>query len=250
MAHIFDVMSTVNGQLNILAKDYAGQGPTRHLNNVPDFVIMAVNRAIDTNTSLLIESEKNASIEKPILGSTGDHYSPVYLGVVNNISTPIVDKVPIMANYKDAHGPGTAYIVGVPKKLFDPETTAEEVSTILRNIYFPLLNMDKEMEYAASPATLIIHNKPGVNIKTYDLTMTLVAIGCMYVNVRNWFVTDTGSPVDATLILPAFPEFEKYNAKSVEDGIVRTLGKYGKNINDLRDAVANGKLVRVFMYED
>ena len=247
MAHIFDVLSTVNGQLNIIAKDYEGQGKAHHLNQSPDFMVMAVNRAIDTTPDLLEDPSKNASMEKPTLGSTGDHYNPVYISVVDNITKPIVDKVPVMVNYKDAHGPGTAFIIGVPKKLFMTTTGTEEAATILRDIYLSVLDLDKEMEYSASPAIVMLHDDKRVKIKTYDLTMMLVAIGCINVNLRNWFVTDTGKPVDPSFAIAAFPEFK---SQKVVDGLMRIYEKHGKNINELRDAVANGKLVRLFMYNE
>lgn len=247
MAHIFDVLSTINGQLNILAKDYSGQGKARHLNCAPDFIAMVINRAIDTIPGILEDPEKNASIEKPTLGSTGDYYNPVYLAVVDNITTAIVDKVPVMVNYKDAHGPGTAYIVGVPKKLFSDEITPENSATILRNIYIPILNMDKEMEYSASPAIIMLHNDNRIKISTYDLTMMLVAIGCININIRNWYVTENGNPVDSSYAISAFPEIKK---DEIKESLIRVYEKHGKSINELRDSVANGKLVRVFMYKD
>lgn len=247
MAHIFDVLSTINGQLNILTKDYSGQGRAHHLNQTPDFVVMAVNRAIDTTPDLLEDPSKNASMEKPALGSTGDHFNPVYISVVDNITKPIIDKVPIMVNYKDSHGPGTAFIVGVPKKLFMDTISTEEAAKILRDIYLSVLDLDKEMEYSASPAIVMLHGDERVKIKTYDLTMMLVAIGCIHVNLRNWFVTDSGKPVDPSFAISAFPEF---TSDKVKDGLMRIYEKHGKTINELRDAVANGKLVRLFMYKE
>lgn len=247
MAHIFDVLSTINGQLNILTKDYSGQGRAHHLNQAPDFMVMAINRAIDTTPNLLEDPSKNASMEKPILGSTGDHYNPVYISVVDNITKPIVDKVPIMVDYKDAHGPGTAFIIGAPKRLFMDDVTTEEAASLLRDIYLSVLDLDKEMEYSASPAIVMLHDSDKIKIKTYDLTMMLVAIGCIHVNMRNWFVTDTGKPVDPSFTIAAFPEF---TTDKVKDGLTRVYEKHGKNINEIRDAVANGKLVRVFMYKD
>lgn len=249
MAHIFDVLSTINGQLNILSKDYDGQGRARHLNNAPEFMLMAINRAIDCNPDIMIDSDANATIEKPVLGTTGDHYNPVYIAVVGNINTPVVDKVPIMVNYKDAHGPGTAYIIGVPKILFSSDS--DGAAALLRKIYLDVLSMDKEMEYSASPSILIIQDKPDINVKTYDLTMMLVAMACIHINLRNWYVdTDTGKPVDPTVMLDAFPEFDQYKADEVKNGVFRTLTKYGKNINEIRDAVGNGKLVKLFLYND
>lgn len=248
MAHIFDVLSTINGQLNIIAKDFSGQGKARHLNQSPDFLVMSVNRAIETVDGLLEDPEANASIEKPTLGSTGDPYSPVYMAVVGNINEPIIDKVPVMVNYKEAHGPGTAYIVGIPKKLFMSDTSTEESAKILRNIYLPILSLDKEMEYSASPAIILLHNDNRVNISTYDLTMMLVAIGCINVNMRNWFVTDSGRSVDFSYTLAGFPEFDDHD--DIKDGLTRVYNSYGRNINDLRDAVGNGKLVRTFMYKE
>ena len=247
MAHIFDVLSTINGQLNILTKDYSGQGKAHRLNQTPDFMVMAVNRAIDTTPGLLEDPSKNASMEKPALGSTGDYFNPVYLAVVDNITKPIVDKVPIMVNYKDAHGPGTAYVVGIPKKLFLPDTDSSEAAVILRDIYLPVLNLDKEMEYDASPAVIVLHDDHRVKIKTYDLTMMLVAIGCINVNLRNWYVTDSGKPVGPSHMIAAFPEFK---SQKIIDGLTRIYDRHGKNINELRDAVANGKLVRLFMYNE
>lgn len=243
MAHIFDILSTITGQLNILSKDYSGQGRAHHLNCSPDFLVMSVNRAIDTTPGLLEDPDKAASIEKPTVGSTGDHYNPVYIAVIDNITQAIVDKVPVMVNHKDAHGPGTAFIIGVPKKLFTT-SSAEDAAVILRNIYLSILDMDKDMEYSASPAIVMLHDDGRVKIKTYDLTMMLVAIGCININIRNWFVTDNGKSVGPSFAISAFPEF----SDKVKDNLVRLYEKYGKNINDIRDAVANGKLVREFMY--
>lgn len=249
MAHIFDVLSTINGQLNILSKDYDGRGKARHLNNAPEFMLMAINRAIDSNPDIMIDKDHNATIEKPILGATGDHYNPVYIAVVGNINSPVVDKVPIMVDYKDAHGPGTAYIIGIPKILFSADS--DKAAELLRKIYLPVLDMDKEMQYSASPSILIIQDKPGVDIKTYDLTMILVALACIHINLRNWYVeTDNGKPVDPSAMLVAFSEFDQYKADDAKNGVFRALTKYGKNINDIRDAVGNGKLVKLFLYND
>ena len=247
MAHIFDILSTVNGQLNILTKDYNGQGRAHHLNSSPDFVVMAVNRAIDNNPDILINPEKSATIERPTLGSTGDYYNPVYIVVVDNIATPIVDKVPVMVNYKDAHGPGTAIVLGVPKYLFDPDCSSSDAASFLRKIYTKLLDMDKEMSYSASPAILMLHDHKDVNIPTYDVTMMLVALGCININLRNWYVSENGKPVDPSHAVEAFPEIK---SEELKQSLTRVLDKHCKNINEIRDAVGNGKLVRVFMYKE
>lgn len=244
MAHIFDVMSTINGQLNILAKDYSGGGKARRLNTAPDFVTMVINRAIDISPDLLKDPEKNVSIERPVLGSTGDHFNPVYITVVSNLTMPIVDKVPFMANYKDAHGPGTAYVVVVPKDMFGEETDATDVGLMLKKIYLGILNMDPEMEYSADTGIIVFHNNDQVNIKTYDLTMMLVAVACININLRSWFV-ENGRPVEPVYTVAAFPEIE---TRAIKDSLIRVCDKHGKSISELRDAVANGNLVKVFMY--
>ena len=185
MAHIFDVMSTINGQLNILAKDYSGRGKAHRLNAAPDFVTMVINRAVDIFPDLLKDPEKNVTIEKPTLGSTGDHFNPVYMAVVTNLTMPIVDKVPFMVHYKDAHGPGTAYVVVVPKDMFGEETDAVDVGFMLKKIYLGILNMDPEMDYSANTGIIVLHNNSQANVSTYDLTMMLVAVACININLRN-----------------------------------------------------------------
>lgn len=246
MAHIFDVMSTINGQLNILAKDYSGRGKAHRLNAAPDFVTMVINRAVDIFPDLLKDPEKNVTIEKPTLGSTGDHFNPVYMAVVTNLTMPIVDKVPFMVNYKDAHGPGTAYVVVVPKDMFGEETDAVDVGFMLKKIYLGILNMDPEMDYSANTGIIVLHNNSQANVSTYDLTMMLVAVACININLRNWFA-ENGKPLEPVYTVSAFPEIE---IREIKDSLIRVCDKHGKSISELRDAVANGNLVKVFMYKD
>lgn len=246
MAHIFDVLSTINGQLNILAKDYSGRGKAHRLNAAPEFVTMVINRAINIDPSLLKDQEKNVSIEKPTLGSTGDHFNPVYIAVVSNLTMPIVDKVPFMANYKDAHGPGTAYVVVVPKDMFGEETDTTDVGRMLKKIYLGILDMDPEMDYSANTGIIVFHDNDQAKINTYDLTMMLVAVTCININLRDWFA-ENHRPVGPSYAVGAFPEIE---SDEIKESLMRVCEKHGKSISEVRDAISNGNLVKVFMYKD
>ena len=76
--------------------------------------------------------------------------------------------------------------------------------------------------------------------------MMLVAVACININLRNWFA-ENGRPLEPVYTVSAFPEIE---IREIKDSLIRVCDKHGKSISELRDAVANGNLVKVFMYKD
>ena len=145
MAHIFDVMGTVNGNLNLIFNHYQDKKVTLRTISAPDFLIVAICRAIDTkdpNYILIDPDAGDPEIVITMIGSTGDDFNPAYIAVAKNLKHPIIDRVPVMINHNDISGPGVAYIVIVPEALFENDTTIEESAKCLKELYFGLLEFD------------------------------------------------------------------------------------------------------------
>lgn len=247
MAHIFDVISTVNGQLNILSKYYNEHSNLiRSLPNIPNFILGSLKRLICTSCAdLVIDDNEEIVINVAVMADTGDPFNPVYICVVSNINKPIIDKVPIVFNRGNVTGPGLAYIVYVPKVTFDDATDIADVSTILRHIYFGLISVDPYMTYDANPKILNIIDGNSF-IYSYDIAMLIVAISAMHINLRSWFgswfgFSNKGSVLPAKYTLEAFSDEEI--SQPVKDAITPIIEKYGISIGNLRDSIENGNLL-------
>lgn len=241
MAHIFDVISTVNGQLNILSKYYNEHtNVIRSLPNIPNFILGSLKRLICTScANAVIDDNQEIVINIAVMADTGDQFNPVYVCVVSNINKPIIDKVPIVFNRGNVTGPGLAYIVYIPKSTFEDSTDIADVSTILRYTYFGLISIDPNMTYDANPKILNIIDGNAF-IYSYDIAMIIVAISAMHINLRSWF-SSKGSILPGKYALEAFTDDEI--SQSVKDAIAPIIEKYGISIGNLRDSIENGNLL-------
>ena len=240
MAPIFDVLSTVNGQLNIVSRHYNDRNSIlRSLPSVPDFILGSLNKVVFENPDMVINDDSNIVIDASILADTGDGFNPVYVNIVSNINKAVVDKVPIIGKRKDtlSAAPGIAFLVYVPRILFDDRTDINDVSVMLKDIYFGLLKYDPNMEYIANPAILNVVGKK--KIGSYDLAMTVVAICTMHINLRSWFGSGN-EPLSARYTLNAFDEKEIED--NIKEVIIPIIETHGTTIGNLRDSIENGKL--------
>lgn len=241
MAPIFDVLSTVNGQLNIISRHYTNRNSIlRSLPSVPNFILGSLNKLIFENPDVVIDDDSNIVIDASILADTGDSFNPVYINIVSNINKSLIDKVPVIGKRKDtmSAAPGVAFLVYVPKIMFDDRTEIDDILIMLKNIYFGLLKFDPNMEYIANPAILNAAGKR--KISSYDLTMTIVAICAMHINLRSWFGS-TSNPFSAKCTLDAFMDEEITD--EIKEAIIPTIESYGTNIGNLRDSIENGNLL-------
>lgn len=251
MAHAYGILSAVNAKLNTLFKDYTNEARANTLSKVPDFMFVSVNRAIDASPDILIDPNVNATVSKPILAATGDDFAPVYMCIVGNINKPIIDKMPVFVDRKGNQGYGIAIVLGVPEILFTESMTSDQAAVMLKDLYFRLLSMDPGMQFEVSPAIIRLYKSPKVFIPSYDITMTIAAIACININLRNWYFVNLpggGDPVEPKEALSAFTDKEL--TPEIKERLTKTFNKYAKNIGDLNSAVGNGRLLKSFMYGD
>jgi len=248
MAHIFDVMAKVNGQLNIISEHYFGISDNlRSMPKVPSFLIVSINRSIDTQKNVLIDETKAPEIDIAIRTNANDLYNPIYICVAENLAVPIVDKVPVMINTQNASGPGVGYVVIVPKKIFEQSTKIDEISKILKDMYFSILDFDPNMQYKAEPAIIRLSESDKVRIMTYDITMIYAALGFVNINLRSWF-SNNGSTVSATHTVDAFTDKEL--SKSYKKRVAEVLDEFATDVPTLREGVGKGDMIRRALYED
>lgn len=250
MANTIDLIGNICGYINILADHYGGANVSiRDLPNLPHFVIVSTNRAVDTISGLLQDPEKPVNIDIVTILDNGDKYSPIYLCVVDNITKCIVDKVPIMINKDNIKKQGCGYVVCIPMKIFENDTTIDEVTTLLKDLYFTFVDFDPNMQYKAEPAIIRLANTDKVRIYTYDLTMVCMALGMLNINTQKMFMReDTRSPVDSYYTLTCFSN-EELN-ENIRINLSSIFDQYANNIEELKDAVCSGKMIRNLLYKD
>ena len=166
------------------------------------------------------------------------------IGAANNIKKAIIDKVPVVTSDYN-------YFVGfsiiVPKKLYSNETSVEEASKILKDLYIGLLNLDKDMQYKADPAILYMYNSTKLKVTSYDITMFLATVCLIHINLKSWFVTDLGAQLDPVYSVNGFTDNElppKYKTQ-LRDLLI----KYGKSVDIISDGIASGLLLRDYLYQ-
>jgi len=251
MAHIFDLMSTVCGQINVLSDYYSGVDGVsiRNLPHLPNFIVVSVNRAEDTMPWIVKDPKEVSNIDIVTILDTGDPFTPIYMCVADNITQAIVDKVPIMVNYKGNKGPGVGYVIVVPKMVFGTDIDVEETAKLFKNLYFTLLDLDPNMQFKAEPAILRLYNSQKIRIYTYDLTMILVALGMANINMRSLFVMEEDRrPIDSFYTLSAFTPEEMPD--DVRSSIYYILDEFCTDMDKLRDSVGSGKMLRTLLYKD
>lgn len=247
MAHIFDVMSTITGQINILSDYYSSPGKfsIRKSPTVPDFVVYSVERYIKRHSEIIYDKNKPVNTELNILSDTGDAFNPVYITIISNITEPIIDKVSIHVNHKDQSGPGVAILLGIPKCSFDPDLDVITSSEILKNIYFGILVLDSNMDYKPSIGLLRVINDPRIEVYSYNIQMIYVALCCMNIVMRKWFGNNTKDIEEYTL--SSFEEKEM--PKNIRDKAISILSEFAINIGSVRESIEKGTLMELAIKE-
>lgn len=249
MAHIFDVMTALCGHLNVLSKHYFDNASVRTI-NPPPFLVLSISRAIDTKSSkdIFVDSKQgDPVIDIASIVDTGDNFNPLYVCVADNLKNSIVDRVPVIINYKDISGPGVGIIVIVPRALFGNATSVEQSARYLKDIYFKLLEFDPIMQYKPDATMLRYSENKNSPIPTYDLTMAYAALGCANINLRNWFTINDKQPLPAEYLLKGFDKGE-LDENTIKN-IAYTLNKNAERVGNLRDSVANGDLLLYALYD-
>ncbi len=246
MAHIFYVMSTITGQINILTDYYnnPSKSSIRKLPSIPEFVYASIDRYISRHEEIIYDRNKSIDAKICILSDTEDIFNPVYVTVVSNITEPIIDKVSIHVNHKDQYGVGIGYILGIPKYAFSQDADAVNSSELLRKIYFGLLALDSNMEYKPTPGILRVAKSKKINIKSYDIQMIYLALCFMNIVMGNWFGKDKG--VEEYTLSSFTPE---EMPEEIRNKAISILSKIGTSIGNIRDSIENGTLLKMIVEE-
>ena len=252
MAHMFNVMAALTGQLNVLSKYYINKQSVVRSITPPKFLTVAISRATDNRPReeiLTNPEDENCCpvVDIASIVDTGDNFMPIYVCVVDNIKIPIVDRVPIIVNHNDITGPGVGIIVAVPMAMFKVDASIKYSATVLKEVYFALANMDPNVQYTIDSSMINYSESDKVRVSTYDLTMAYVALGCIYINLRSWYKGKNNRPLDAGYVFDAFEDGEL--DETVIENISSTLNRNAKGIGVLRDAVANGELLLYALYD-
>lgn len=249
MAHIFDIMVSMNGNLNLIFNHYQDKKVALRTINPPDFLVVAICRAIDTKDpkyTLIDPDAGNPEIVTTMVTSSHDDFNPTYIAVAKNLRHPIIDRVPVIVNHNDISGPGVAYIVIVPEILFENDTTIEYSAKCLKEIYFGLLDFDPIMKFKADATMLKYSENTKCPVPTYDLMMAYAALGCININLKSWY-KENNRPVSSKYTLLAFEEGELDEGTS--KNIIYTLDKHALRVSSLRDSIGDGSLLLHALYD-
>ena len=247
MAHMFDILSNITGQINLLTDYYYFRKikTIRKLPEIPDFIYTVINRYLLKNNNIICSTDKQINVELCIVTDAGDAFSPVYIAVVNNISLPILDKIVVQVDHKDDYGLGNGIILCIPKITFADEADVDSLIPILKGIYFGILEFDSNMTYKPSDGMLRVANNPNININSYDLEMIYTAICCMNIIMRKWYNANKDIKVE-DLTMYAFCD-SNILLDDDKNKIKTIISKFGTTIGDLRDALVNGKLLKAII---
>lgn len=247
MAAIYSIMTAINGQLNAFSKFYEGKlGIIGNLPRVPSFVIVSADRAVEADPTILEDQNENIILDlvtKLNVGKDQDTTS-LYICTAKNIRTSIIDKIPVII---PDYGCRTGFSIIVPHKLYDENSSIEEVSKILKDLYLSILNYDKDMLYKAEPSLLYMHNSKKSRVPSYDLTMILAAICLQFINLKSWFSTDTGALLDPVYSVDSFSDNEL--APKYKSILREVLVAYTKSVDILTDGIASGLLLKDYLYK-
>lgn len=247
MAHIFDVMTALNGYLNRLYQHYTSKANIRTI-NPPKFLTTTISRAIDNRNpeDILINKDEFPVFDLASMVDTGDNFNPIYIAPASNMQKAIVDKVPLIVNHKDECGPGVGYVIIIPNNIFTTNDV-DYTAMVLKDLYFDIVNYDPNLSFKVD-ASLIQHSEnPKIYIPTYDITMAYAALGCAVINLKAWYVKwVSNEPISASYILDTFnDEVSADKQKNIAD----VLDKYAVRIGSLRDAIGSGDLTLEILYD-
>ena len=245
MAHTFEVISSVCVQLNSLSKEYMGNGKARTMSKIMDSLCISVGRTISSISDIIIDKEKDAYVDKGIFANTGDKFHPVYVLSIKNINKPFIDKITTTARTSD-NDLVVGTVIGVPYMIFEENTSFNDVCKIIKDMYFQIVDMDRDMTFTANLSVLKFSDSTEVRVPTYDLSMVLAAICCMYINTKSWFSNsdETDSRVPPEDMIESFdPNLPDEKIKK----LVNTINRHAAGVNDIRDSLVSGSIVRDFL---
>lgn len=246
MAHTFEVISSVCVQLNSLSKEYMGNGKARTMSKIMDSLCISVGRSISTINDIIIDKEKDAYVDKGIFANTGDKFHPVYVLSIKNIKKPFIDTITTTARTND-NNLVVGTVIGVPYMIFDENTSFNDVCKIIKDMYFQIVDMDRNMSFNANFALINFSNGTSkVRIPTYDLSMMLATVCCMYINIKSWF----GNSDEPDFRVPPKDMIDTLDTKLSDDkikGLINTINRHASGVNDIRDSLVSGSIVRDFL---
>ena len=246
MAHTFEVISSVCVQLNSLSKEYMGNGKARTMSRIMDSLCISVGRSISSINDILIDKEKDAYVDKGIFANTGDKFHPVYVLSIKNIKKPFIDTITTTARTND-NNLVVGTVIGVPYMIFDENTSFNDVCKIIKDMYFQIVDMDRNMSFNANFALINFSSGTSkVRIPTYDLSMMLATVCCMYINIKSWF----GNSDEPDFRVPPKDMIDALDTKLSDDkikGLINTINRHASGVNDIRDSLVSGSIVRDFL---
>lgn len=246
MAHTFEVISSVCVQLNSLSKEYMGNGKARTMSKIMDSLCISVGRSISAIDDILIDKEKDAYVDKGIFANTGDKFHPVYVLSIKNIKKPFIDTITTTARTND-NNLVVGTVIGVPYMIFDENTSFNDVCKIIKDMYFQIVGMDRNMSFNANFALINFSSGTSkVRIPTYDLSMMLATVCCMYINIKSWF----GNSDEPDFRVPPKDMIDALDTKLSDDkikGLINTINRHASGVNDIRDSLVSGSIVRDFL---
>ena len=148
MAHTFEVISSVCSQLNSLSKEYMGNSKARTMSKIMDSLCISVGRSISAIDDIIIDKEKDAYVDKGIFANNGDKFHPVYVLSIKNIKKPFIDTITTTARTND-NNLVVGTVIGVPYMIFDENTSFNDVCKIIKDMYFQIVDMDRNMSFNA-----------------------------------------------------------------------------------------------------
>lgn len=246
MAHTFEVISSVCVQLNSLSKEYMGNGKARTMSRIMDSLCISVGRSISSINDILIDKEKDAYVDKGIFANNGDKFHPVYVLSIKNIKKPFIDTITTTARTND-NNLVVGTVIGVPYMIFDENTSFNDVCKIIKDMYFQIVDMDRNMSFNANFALINFSSGTSkVRIPTYDLSMMLATVCCMYINIKSWF----GNSDEPDFRVPPKDMIDALDTKLSDDkvkGLINTINRHASGVNDIRDSLVSGSIVRDFL---
>ncbi len=246
MAHTFEVISSVCVQLNSLSKEYMGNSKARTMSKIMDSLCISVGRSISTINDIIIDKEKDAYVDKGIFANNGDKFHPVYVLSIKNIKKPFIDTITTTARTND-NNLVVGTVIGVPYMIFDENTSFNDVCKIIKDMYFQIVDMDRNMSFNASFALINFSSGTSkVRIPTYDLSMMLATVCCMYINIKSWF----GNSDEPDFRVPPKDMIDALDTKLSDDkikGLINTINRHASGVNDIRDSLVSGSIVRDFL---
>ena len=193
-----------------------------------------------------IDKEKDAYVDKGIFANNGDKFHPVYVLSIKNIKKTFIDTITTTARTND-NNLVVGTVIGVPYMIFDENTSFNDVCKIIKDMYFQIVDMDRNMSFNANFALINFSSgSTKVRVPTYDLSMMLATVCCMYINIKSWF----GNSDEPDFRVPPKDMIDALDTKLSDDkikGLINTINRHASGVNDIRDSLVSGSIVRDFL---